>query len=72
MQVVLSIALLYPNSNASEAVYPTFECDQHFENILLSYKSIQATDNSNNFKVCTMNNDFKSFLEPRFYICYII
>lgn len=72
MQVVFSIALLYLNSNASEAVYPTFECDQHFENILLSYKSIQATDNSNNFKACIMNNDFKNFLEPHFYICYTI
>lgn len=49
MQAELHIALLYPNSNTSEDIDATFGCDQHFENILLSYKSIQAIDNLRKF-----------------------
>ena len=44
MQAALSIALLYPNSHALEDIYSTLGCDQHFENTLLSYKSIDAID----------------------------
>lgn len=71
MQAVHSI-VLYPNSNTSEDTYATFGCDQHFENILLFYKSVQAIDNSSNFKALILNDDFTSSLEPLFYSCFII
>lgn len=60
MQAVLSIALLYPNSNTSEAIYATFGCDQHFENILLSYKSVQAIDNLSKYKTFILNDDLEA------------
>lgn len=69
IQAALNIALLYPNSNTSEDIYATLGHDQHFENILLSYKSTGAIDNSKTF---ILSDDFRSFLEPLFYSLYII
>lgn len=63
MQAAQNIVLLYPNSNTSENIYATFGCDQHFENILLCYKSIQDKDNSSNFKAFILNDDFGSFVQ---------
>lgn len=63
MQAAQNIVLLYPSSNTSENIYATFGCDQHFENILLCYKSIQDKDNSSNFKAFILNDDFGSFVQ---------
>lgn len=59
MQAALHIALLYPNSNTSEDIYATFGCDQHFENILLSSKSIQAIDDLSKLKTFILNDDLE-------------
>ena len=68
MQAALSIALLYPNSHALEDIYSTLGRDQHFENTLLSYKSIDAIDSWSHFKGFILNDGFRSFLEPLFFI----
>ena len=72
MQAALNIALLYPNSHALEDIYSTLGCDQHFENTLLSYKSIDAIDSWSHFKAFILNDGFRSFLEPLFLFLYII
>lgn len=72
MQAVFNTVLLYPDLNTPEDTFATSGCDQHFENILLSYKSIEAINNSSHFEAVIPYDDFRSFLEPLFYSFYII